>query len=239
MGRSLRTQAGGLVYHALNRANRRAPLFTDAGDYAAFLRALADAQAEHPLRLLAYCIMPNHWHLVLWPERDRSLSPFVGWLTLTHTQRWHALRGTAGSGHLYQGRFKSFPVEADEHVLTLCRYVERNALRAGLVALAEDWPWGSLWQRHAGPVADRPALAAGPVPLPVGWAEWVNAPQTAAEEAALRRCGRRGQPFGSTTWVAGAVQSLGLHSTLRRPGRPRKRRATGQPSLFDETVPDT
>src|SRR5260370_34174209 len=130
MGRPHRTQAGGLVYHVLNRANRRAPIFNESGDYGAFFRALADAQAEHPMRLLAYCVLPNHWHLVLWPEQDRSLSPFVGWLTLTHTQRWHAYRGSAGLGHLYQGRFKSFAVEADDHLLALCRYVaEKSAGR--------------------------------------------------------------------------------------------------------------
>jgi len=109
MGRPHRIQAGGFVYHVLNRANSRNQMFADDGDYAAFLRALADAQAEHPMRLLAYCVMPNHWHLVLWPEHDGTLSPFVGWLTLTHTQRWHAYRRTAGNGHLYQGRFKKAP----------------------------------------------------------------------------------------------------------------------------------
>jgi putative transposase len=129
---------------------RRAPLFGEPGDYEAFLRVLAEAQAEQPMRVLAYCLMPNHWHLVLWPEKDRELSRFAGWLTLAHTQRWHAFGGTVGSGHVYQGRFKSFPVEADAHVLMVCRYVKRNALRAGLVARAEDWPLGqplaaSLW----------------------------------------------------------------------------------------------
>src|SRR2546423_15295545 len=104
--------------------------------------------------------MPNHWHLVLKPERDRELSRFVGRLTLTHTQRWHAYRGTAGSGHLYQGRFKAFPVEADDHFLTLCRYVERNAFRAGLVGPAAQWPWGSPGQRRAVAAEGRPVLAA-------------------------------------------------------------------------------
>jgi putative transposase len=127
MGRALRTQAGGLVYHVLNRANRRAELFDNAGDYEAFLRVLADAQAEHPMRILFYCLMPNHWHLVLSPEHDRTLSQFVGWLTLTHTQRRHAYRHSAGSAHVYQGRFKSFVVETDAHLLTVGRYVERNA----------------------------------------------------------------------------------------------------------------
>ena len=234
MGRPLRTPIGGLAYHTLNRANGRAPLFGQDADYADFLQTLADAQAEQPLRLLAYCVMPNHWHLVLWPERDGELSHFVGWPTLTHTQRWHASRGTAGSGHLYQGRFKSFVVESDGHLLTVCRYVERNALRAGLVARAEDWPWGSLWQRLRGGEEGRPALAPGPVPMPLEWLEWVNAPQTAAEEAAIRRCARRGQPFGSGAWAEQMIGRFGLHSTLRRPGRPRKRREDFQPLLFDE-----
>jgi putative transposase len=240
MGRPLRTTIGGLVYHVLNRANRRAALFAGADEYAAFLRTLAEAQQEHPMRLLAYCVMPNHWHLVVWPERDRELSRFVGWLTLTHTQRRHAARGTVGSGHVYQGRFKSFPVEADDHLLVVCRYVERNAVRAGLVARAAEWPWGSLYQRvrGAGAEADRPMLAEPPVPWPQGWAAWVDSPQTAAEEAVIRRCMRRGRPFGRSGWVEHTVAAFGLGSTLRRPGRPRKAPNPAQRLLFDETVPD-
>jgi putative transposase len=121
MGRALRADAGGLVYHVLNRANARLPLFEKDGDYEAFERVLAEAQQSYGTRILAYCVMPTHWHLVLWPQRDKELSRFVGWLTLTHTQRWHAHRHSAGSGHLYQGRFKSFPVEADDHLLTVLR----------------------------------------------------------------------------------------------------------------------
>jgi hypothetical protein len=88
------------------------------------------------MRLLAYCLMPNHFHLLVWPRADGDLSQFLRWLTVTHTQRWHAHHRTAGTGHLYQGRFKSFPVQSDEHFLTVCRYVERNALRANLVGRA-------------------------------------------------------------------------------------------------------
>src|SRR5437660_7839987 len=139
MGRPLRASEGGFVYHVLNRANARLPLFRKDGDYEAFERVLAEAQVQVPMRLLSYCVLPNHWHLVLWPEADGALSRFVGWLTLTHTQRWHAHYHNAGTGHLYQGRFKSFPVQADEHFLTLCRYVERNAVRAGLVQSAWSW----------------------------------------------------------------------------------------------------
>jgi putative transposase len=81
--------------------------------------------------------MPNHWHLVLWPRKKGELSEFMRWLTVTHTQRWHASHRTSGTGPLYQGRFKSFPIEDDDHLLAVVRYVERNALRAKLVARAE------------------------------------------------------------------------------------------------------
>jgi putative transposase len=148
MGRALRAAVGGLIYQVLNRSNGRWPLFDKPGDYEAFERVLAEAQQEHPVALLAYCVLPNHWHLVLAPEADGDLSRFVGWLTLTHTQRWHAHRHTAGNGHLYQGRFKSFAIQADEHFLTVCRYVERNPLRAQLVSRAEHWRWSSFWRRR-------------------------------------------------------------------------------------------
>src|SRR5580700_182214 len=152
MGRPLRAVQGGLVDHTLNRANARLAIFADEGDFAAFERALAEAVTRYDMRLLAYCVMPNHFHLVVWPRGDGDLSHFMQWLTLTHTQRWHAHHHTAGCGHLYQGRFKSFPVQSDEHFLTVCRYVERNALRAGLAAPAESWRWGSLWRHQASDV---------------------------------------------------------------------------------------
>ena len=154
MGRPLRVAAGGIVYHMLNRANARLPIFQKDGDYEAFERIIQEALEHVPgMRLLTYCLMPNHWHLVVWPGADGELSDFGHWLTLTHTQRWHAHYRDVGAGHLYQGRFKSFPVQADEHFLTLCRYVERNPVRANLVARAEDWRWGGLWRRRDGVLA--------------------------------------------------------------------------------------
>jgi len=134
MGRPRRVAPGGYVYHVLNRANARLRIFDDSADYEAFERVLLQAVERTQTRLLAYCVMPNHWHLVVWPKTDGELSRFVGWLTLTHTQRWHAHRRSAGAGHLYQGRFKSFPVQEDEHFYSVCRYAERNALRANLRA---------------------------------------------------------------------------------------------------------
>lgn len=222
MGRPPRAATGGVIYHVLNRANDRRTIFERPGDYEAFERVLAEAHGEFAMRTLAYCVMPNHWHLVLWPWKDGDLSSFMGWVTLTHTQRWHAHRQSAGAGHLYQGRFKSFPVQADEHFLTVCRYVERNALRAGLVLRAEEWRWSSLWRRtRGGPQAKR-WLAEWPIARPRSWVEWVNEPQTDEEVEALRTSVQRGRPYGSQRWVQHTTEQLGLEATLCPRGRPRK-----------------
>ena len=223
MGRTPRAAEGGLTYHALNRANGRLTLFEEEADYDAFVRVLAEAVARFPIRLLAFCVMPNHFHLVLRPTADGELSRFMRWLTLTHTQRWHAHRGSAGSGHVYQGRFKSFPVQDDEHLYTVCRYVERNPLRAGLVPRAQDWRWGSL-RRDAAAQDDTPfpSLSPWPIARPSNWVKRVNTPMNPAEEEAMKRCLSRCQPFGASEWSEGTARRLGLESTLRPLGRPRK-----------------
>jgi putative transposase len=222
MPRPRRAAEGGLVYHALNRATARATIFDDDEDYAAFQRVLAQAVARHEMRLLAYCMMPDHFHLLVWPREDGELSLFMRWLTVTHTQRWHAQHRTTGSGHLYQGRFKSFPVESDEHLLTVCRYVERNALRANLVRRAEDWKWGSLGARRAKGDAERPELSPWPIDRPRNWTARVNRAFGPKEEEAVLRSIRRGQPYGSASWQAEVAARLGLESLFRPRGRPRK-----------------
>lgn len=221
MGRPLRTAAGNVVYHVVNRANARQPIFETPADFLAFERVLVEGNARVGMRVVAYCIMPNHWHLVLWPRQDGDLSRFVGWITLTHTQRWHAHRRSAGFGHLYQGRFKSFPVQENEHFLIVCRYVERNPLRAGLVTRAEQWRWSSLWQRtHATyPIG---WLAPWPVQRPQDWLEWVNEPQTQAELESLRCSVQRGRPYGAGMWLEDAVRKHGLGRTLTPRGRPKR-----------------
>ena len=210
-----------MVFHVLNRANARSTIFEKPEDYAAFERVLLEAIDRVDMRVLAYCLMPNHWHLVLWPRRDGDLSKFMGWLTLTHTQRWHAHHRTTGTGHLYQGRFKSFPVQNDEHFLTVCRYVERNSLRANLVKRAEDWLWGSLWHRRQRDEFAQRVLTAWPVPCPRQWLQHVNQPQTDAEVSALRRSVNRGAPFGDADWTKRIVKRLGLEVTIRPRGRPK------------------
>jgi putative transposase len=222
MPRTARAAPGGYVYHALNRAVARLPLFQKAADFDAFERVLAEACALHPTRLLAYCLMPNHWHVVLWPRADGELTAFLRWLTHTHTMRWHTHYHTGGTGHVYQGRFKSFPAAADEHFYAVLRYVERNALRAGLVGWAERWRRSSLWRRCGGEVRARVQLAPWPVPEPADWVELVNAAQSEAELEAVRRCAQRGRPYGPAAWQRETAGRLGLEAMLRPRGRPRK-----------------
>ncbi|TWT75866.1 Transposase IS200 like protein [Posidoniimonas polymericola] len=222
MGRPTRAALGGYIYHVLNRANARKTIFEADQDYEAFEQVLAEAVDRAEMRLLAYCVMPNHWHLVLWPREDGDLSRFTGWLTLTHTQRWHAHRKTVGSGHVYQGRFKSFPVEDDAHFLTVCRYVERNPLRANLVRSADRWRWDSLWRWRHGDAEQQRLLSAWPVRRSPGWLEHVNRPLNEPELTAIRRSVARGAPYGGPEWSEQAIDELALESTVRPRGRPRK-----------------
>ncbi|HVU89657.1 MAG TPA: hypothetical protein VHD36_20175, partial [Pirellulales bacterium] len=159
---------------------------------------------------------------VVWPDAEGQLGRFFQRLTVTHATRWVRAKRRLGYGHVYQGRFKSFPVQTDEHFYQVLRYVERNALRAGLVRRAVDWRWGSLWIREQGTAEQKEWLSSWPVSRPRRWREHVNAAQTKAELEALRRSVQRGAPYGSASWIASTSETLGLEATLRAPGRPRK-----------------
>jgi putative transposase len=193
MPRRPRVAPGGLVYHCFNRAVARLALFETDEDYTAFERVLEEAARQHPTRILAYCVLPNHWHIVLWPRRDGELTDFVRWLTHTHTMRCHAHFRTSGSGHLYQGRFKAFPVQTDDHFYSVVRYVERNALRTGLVSRAQEWRWSSLWRRRSGNDQAKSLLHAWPLPEPSRWIGRKRNPSErpcAHPSTAVRRSGR-------------------------------------------------
>jgi putative transposase len=225
MPRTNRIAPGGWVFHVLNRGNARMEIFSKDADYRAFELILRETAERFRMRLLSYCLMPNHWHMVLWPRNDGDLGRFMHRLTITHVRRWHLHRQSVGHGHVYQGLYKSFPIQQDEHFLTVARYVERNPLRAKLVRRAEEWPWCSLDLRQS-PASqtaeERPLLSEWPVDCPANWTKLVNQPQTAAEEEALRRAVQRGRPYGGATWEKQAAGRLGLQSTLRSRGRPRK-----------------
>ena len=163
MARRPRVAPGGFVYHVLNRSAGRFNFFRSAKDFEAFHRLIVEAHTLHPIRILSYCILSNHWHFVVWPQHDGEVTAFFRWLAHTHAMRWRVSHNTVGYGHLYGGRFKSFPVEQDQSLLTVCRYVERNALSAKLVDRAEDWRYGSLYVRDHGPDEIRSILTPWPV----------------------------------------------------------------------------
>ncbi len=144
MPRAARKAPCGQVYHVLNRSVGRMHLFGKNADFEAFQRVMIEAHRRHPIRILSYCVLSNHWHFVVWPEADGQVTAFFRWLAQTHAMRWRVAHRTVGYGHLDQGRFKSFPVQGDEHLLTVLRYIERNAVGAGRVARAEDWRWRGL-----------------------------------------------------------------------------------------------
>jgi len=221
MPRINRVDVSEIVYHVINRANARTQIFDKDQDYLLFEKVLANAQEKFDMRILSYCIMPNHWHLILYPKQDGDLQKFMGWLSMTHTQRWHSQHKTIGSGHLYQGRYKSFPVQTNDYLLQLFRYVERNALRAKLVEKAEDWKWSSLYLREKGN-NDQNFLTEWPIDIPDNYINWVNEPQTIKELELLRCSVNKGKPFGAEEWADGMIKKFNLKSTLNNPGRPRK-----------------
>jgi putative transposase len=177
-------------YHVLNRGNKRQQLFFQAADYAAFLSILSNAPQAASIRLLAFGLMPNHWHLVVWPSSIDELSAYMHWVTWTHARQWNQERGCSGLGHVYQDRFRCLPISAERHLLTVLRYVEANPVRAKLVADAADWPWSS----HAVPMhAAAPQLTGWPMAKPAGWRALVNGVQDSQELEAIRGASQRGR----------------------------------------------
>jgi len=221
MPRRARVTPGGLVYHVLNRTVAGLPLFRKEADYEAFERIMVEAHQRHALRILAWCLMRNHWHFVVWPREEGEVTAYFRWLAHTHAMRWHVAHNTVGRGHLYQGRFKSFPIQEDEHFLTACRYVERNALKAGVVQRAEDWRWGSLWARRQGSEPLRAILSDWPLQRPRNWVALVNRPLSEPEAERFQICITRNRPYGSQPWQDRQVRRLGLLHTMRREGRPK------------------
>jgi putative transposase len=220
MPRKARVAPGGVIFHVLNRAAGTTPLFRTRSEYAAFEQIMLEAQQKRPTRILGWCLMKTHWHLVIWARRDGELASFVRWLSHTHAVRCRVARATRGAGRLYQGRFRSFPVERAE-ALSLLRLVERNAMSAGLVKHAEDWRWGSLWARRHPEAACHELLSSALMPAPQGWARRVNAAVSEKDMAKFRLSVQRNRPFGSERWQVNACRKWGMEHTMRPRGRPR------------------
>ncbi len=182
MAKNYRINIGDQVYHVYNRANARAQIFYHHNDYLVFEQILEDSVKKFGMRLLAYCLMPNHWHFVLYPRKDGDLSRFMEDVSKKHSKIWHYQKDVIGQGHLYQSRFKSDPVLNDTHFLNLVRYVERNALSADLVKNAENWQWSSGWRRKFGSLNKRKILSKWPVPISDDYSIWLNASLGEIEE---------------------------------------------------------
>lgn len=221
MPRPPRADVAEVIYHVINRANARARIFRQQKDYLAFMEIVQEAKEKFPIDILSMTVMPNHWHFVLKPKQNGGMSNFMAWLTMTHAQRWHAYYRTVGTGHLYQGRYKSFPVQTDEYFLQLVRYVERNPLRAKLVQRAEDWEWGSLWIRENGSTLQKNMLSPWPVSPGKDYLFIVNNFQSAFEEESIRHSIIKSCPLGDAGWAKRVAEEFGIESTLRRVGRPK------------------
>lgn len=222
MPRLPRVDVGGELYHVINRANARLPIFFQEEDFELFDAILEEASDKYKMRILAYCLMPNHFHLVLHPRKDGDLQKFMQWLTLTHTQRWHTKNKTIGTGHLYQGRYKSFLIQDDNHLLAVVRYVERNPLRAKLVRKAENWGFASLARRLSGNSEKQKLLSVWPIEIPDDYLAFVNEPMGEEEEESIRHSVNRGRPFGSERFQSAMIGKYKLEATVRKRGRQSK-----------------
>jgi putative transposase len=221
MPRLARVDVGNEIYHVINRAVGRTQIYKAPSDYQMFLDCMKEVKALTDMRILAYIIMPNHWHLVLWPQEDKDLSKFMHLLTNRHTRNVHVRTKTIGHGPLYQGRYKSFIVDSDNYLKTLIKYVEQNPVRANLVNKCQDWRWGSAYVRTKGTNEQKKLLNEGPVPLPQPYVTWINSVEKEDQIKTIRYSINKGVPYGRETWVDMMIDKYNLETTKRGVGRPK------------------
>ena len=222
MARQPRIDIANEIYHVINRANAKQFIFNSDDDFLPVISALEETLKLYPIEIFSFCLMSNHWHFVVRPHSDGDLGRFFGKLTQKVTQRWHAYHHTVGSGHLFQGRFKSFLVQTDSYFIQLMKYVEANPLRANLVNRAEDWKWGSLWLRQNSPETVKCLLATWPLEYSGNYLKDINEPLPKLFLEQVRGSINRGRPLGDEAWVRGMVEKYNLKYTIRREGRPCK-----------------
>ncbi len=221
MPRANRIDVGNEVFHCLNRTVGKQKIFLKDKDYQAFERILEEVTDITGMRILAYCIMPNHFHLVLYPEQNGDLSNFMKRLTITHTQRYRVATNTVGEGPVYQGRYKSFIIQDDAHLFTVLRYIERNPLTANLIKEPLDWKYSSLYRRYKGNEKQKQLLTPWMVEEPRDYLDILKNPLTPNELEKLERSENRGVPYGDEEYVLNKVEKYSLQSTVRPKGRPK------------------
>jgi len=219
MPRIARALSDNCYCHIINRGNGRQQVFHKDGDYQAFLDLIQAAREHYPVRIYAWCLMPNHFHLLVQPDVADHLSIWMQWLMTSHVRRYHRHYGT--SGHVWQGRYKSFLVQDNDHLLTVVRYIEANPVRAGLAQTAPGWQWSSHVVREN--TSDGLKPDALPVALPADWTEYVTVPLTDYELEKIRNSVNRQSPFGKEEWQHEVCRENGLESTIRPLGRPKGR----------------
>lgn len=217
MPRIARALGDNCYYHIINRGNGRQQIFHKDEDYGALLGLMQQARLKHPVRLYAWCLMPNHFHMLVQPEHGDELNKYMQWLMTSHVRRYHAHYKT--SGHVWQGRYKSFIIQSDEHLLTVARYIEANPVRAGLSPTAAQWQWSSHAARTAGSDGLQPDTFL--LSLPDDWTAYVDMPLTDREIEKLRKSVNRQTPFGKEDWQNELCREMGMESTLRPVGWPK------------------
>jgi putative transposase len=225
MPRIARGLADGYIYHVLNRGNGRQIVFLKPGDYRAFMNLMMEALQRYKIEMYAYCLMPNHFHQVVRPLRAVQLSQYMQWLMTSHVRQYHA--HYKSSGHVWQGRYKSFLIQEDTHFLAVMRYVEANPVRAHMVRSAREWFWSS----HRGTLrqVSRTFLSDVPVRLPDDWDHLVDTPQDELQVEQLKYSIKRQAPFGDREWQIKICKKLGLESTIHPRGRPRRKKSSLSP----------
>lgn len=211
----------GVAHHVTQRGNHQQPVFSSDQDRQIYLQLLQDTATKAGLCVLGYCLMGNHVHLVVVPEREDALAKALGRAHYRYAHYFQAKRCIAG--HLWQNRFYSCPL-AESHLARAMLYVERNPVRAKMARTALDWPWSSA-RVHSGQgdSADIIDLADWPECFPPGqWLEMLAVEEEQAELARLERCTFSGKPYGEASFVEHLADELGRSLVLRPPGRPRK-----------------
>ena len=219
MPRRLRRGLQGAAFHVMNRSVRKTILFEKDGDFDAFIAVVIESLRKFKIAIISFELMPNHWHFVVMCDRIEEISRWMHWVAGTHANRWNGAHGCRGSGAVYQGRFKAVPIQRGISLIRVCRYVERNALRKGLVSLAEEWEWSSLFSIRNN--CDLIPLAEWPIPKPTDWLEIVNRDEIPQEFDDVRTCIRRNRPIGDPEWQRTVAPFIG--QSMRRRGRPKKR----------------
>lgn len=224
MPRIARGRQGLHVFHILNRGNARGTVFRSASEFRDFIDLMRQAKERTEVEVYAFAILPNHFHAVVKPRAEGALSAFMQWWLTSHVRRAHKRRSS--SGHVWQGRFKSFPVETSEHLLTVLRYVLLNPLRASLASTPREWPFSSLRYPQM--------LDPWPIAPPAHFDQWLGEGLSEDQLVELRRSVARRAPFGSSEWTEAVAREAGLESTLRPRGRPR---VHGTPTPSPEAYP--